>query len=117
MSNNNISPQIFNPQDIDRFNQSKLVKLKVASVKYSGREFNGFQYPNGTYGIGIPQIIDLLAEDKDGFCPSKNTASRDFKRLCGNGFRPSKHSTELGNAKVNVITLDDFGDLLTSSHR
>lgn len=61
--------------------------------------------PNGSYAIGVPQIATLIGT-------SKNTASRDFKRLLGKGFRPSKVSTELGNQKINVVPLESFTAIL-----
>lgn len=92
--------------------QEKPKKAVVAAVTYAGFEFPGLQLPDGSYAIAVPQIVDLLEKDKKGFRPSKNTASRDFKRLLGKRFRPSKVSTELDNTKINVVDLETFGLLM-----
>ncbi len=89
--------------------QQKPKKAIVATINYAGFEFPGLKLPNGAYAIAIPQIVDIYARDNQGFHPSKNTASRDFKRLLGKGFRPSKIATEISNAKINVIDLEVFG--------
>lgn len=49
----------------------KTQKAVVATVKYAGFEFPGLKLPNGDYSIAIPQIIDLLERDSNGFCPPK----------------------------------------------
>ena len=90
----------------------KTQKAVVATVRYAGFEFPGLKLPNGDYAIGIPQIVDLLEQDNKGFRPSKNTASRDFKRILGNRFRSSKIATELDNAKINVVGIETFGLLM-----
>lgn len=80
--------------------QKKPKKAVVATVTYAGFEFPGLKLPSGEYAVAIPQVIDLLGQDNKGFCPSKNTASRDFKRMLGKRFRPSKIATELDNTKI-----------------
>ncbi|MDJ0534768.1 MAG: hypothetical protein QNJ70_20185 [Xenococcaceae cyanobacterium MO_207.B15] len=92
--------------------KKKPLKAVVATVRYAGFEFEGLRLPDSTYAIGIPQVVDLLARDINGFRPSKNTASRDFKRILGKRFRPSKIATELDNAKINVIGIETFGLLM-----
>ncbi|MGK7948261.1 MAG: hypothetical protein AB4368_05510 [Xenococcaceae cyanobacterium] len=84
-------------------------KAVVATINYAGFKFPGLKLPNGNYGIAIPQIVDIYSQDNEGFRPSKNTASRDFKRLLGKKFRSSKLATELDNARINVVDLEVFG--------
>ena len=92
--------------------QSKIKKAVVATVNYAGFEFPGLKLPDGQYGIAVPQIVNLIQKDTDGFRPSTNTASRDFKRLLGRRFCPSKISTELNNAKINVVSIEIFALLM-----
>lgn len=89
--------------------KQKPQKAVVAIVSYAGFEFPGLKLPDSNYGIAIPQIIDIYSQDHEGFRPSKNTASRDFKRLLGKKFRSSKLATELDNARINVVDLEVFG--------
>lgn len=84
-------------------------KAVVANVSYAGFKFLGLKLPNGEYAIAVPQIVDIYSQDNEGFRPSKNTASRDFKRLMGKQFRPSRIATELDNARINVVSLEVFG--------
>ena len=85
-------------------------KARVTNVQIGLIEVEGLMFPNGSFGIAIPQIADLVGT-------SKNTASRDFKRLMGEEFRPSKNSTELGNQKINSITINEFEQLLAKLDR
>jgi hypothetical protein len=64
--------------------------------------------PDSTFRISVPQIVDL------GFCASKNTASRDLKRLLGAAFCASK--VQIGTDRsliVNALTIPEFEQLLT----
>ncbi len=85
-------------------------KAKVADVKIGNKIIEGIMLSDGSFGIAIPQIASLV-------CTSSNTASRDFKRLLGEDFRPSKVSTELGNQKINVIDLIAFEQILAKLDR
>lgn len=76
-------------------------KAKIAKVKIGNIEIEGMMLPNGCFGISVPQIAEL-------FGANKNYASQELKRLCGKGFRPHKIATELGNQKINWISLEDF---------
>lgn len=76
-------------------------KATVAPVRIGNLVIEGMMLPSGTFGIAVPQISDL-------FLNNRNTASRDLKRLCGKEFRPSKITTELGNQKINWISLGQF---------
>jgi hypothetical protein len=88
----------------------KTVKAVVAIVDIGHHKIQGLMLPNGDFAIAVPQVAEM-------FGTSKNTASRDFKRLLGDGFRPSKTSTELGNQKINVINLAAFEQILTKLDR
>jgi IS30 family transposase len=57
--------------------------------------------PDGRYKVSVPQIAELIGT-------SKNTMSRDLKRLLGESFRPSKISIEKINQKINVVSLTEL---------
>jgi hypothetical protein len=85
-------------------NQIK-VKADVATVKIGLIEFEGLLFETGEYGIAISQVADLIEA-------SRNTASRDFKRILGENFKPSKVYTVFNRNTVNAINLDDFHKLM-----
>ncbi|MDJ0747184.1 MAG: hypothetical protein QNJ32_28110 [Xenococcaceae cyanobacterium MO_167.B27] len=92
--------------------KKKPLKAVVAIVRYAGLEFEGLRLTDSTYAIGIPQVVDLLERDINGFRPHKNYASQEFKRILGKRFRPHKIATELDNARINVIGIETFGLLM-----
>ena len=77
------------------------MKAQIALIDLGFVKFEGLMLPNGDYAIAVPQIADL-------FQASRNTASRDFKRLLGERFQPSKISTQFNQAPVNVIDIASF---------
>jgi len=77
---------------------SNTVKAKVAQIDFGFTKVEGLMLPDGSYGIGVPQLAEM-------FQYNQNVASRDFKRLLGGDFSPSKCSTELGKQKINIVTL------------
>ena len=66
--------------------------------------------PDGTFAIAIPQAADL-------FRASRNTASRDFKRLMGEDFKTSSIKTEFNRNATLAISLSDFEHLLIKLDR
>ncbi|NEQ59601.1 MAG: hypothetical protein F6K53_20235 [Moorea sp. SIO4A1] len=97
-------------------------KLPVTQVQFGTKSFQGVLISNNplTFGIGVPQLVDIFPwtfstkiQRKNGdFRASKRVASRNLKRLLGEDFRASKYSTEIDNAPVNVIKLIDMERLL-----
>lgn len=79
----------------------KTEKARITNIDFFGETIEVLMLPSGEFAIAVPQIARL-------FSYNPNTFSRDLKRLCGNSFRPSKTSTELGNQKINIITLEQF---------
>ena len=67
--------------------------------------------PNGDYAIAIPQIVELYQRDDKGFQFLKNNAQRDIKRLLGKDFQFLKIASEINPKKVNILALDQFGEL------
>ena len=74
------------------------MKAQVATIDLGFAKFDGLMLPNGEYAIAIPQVATLIQS-------IPNTASRDFKRLLGESFNPSKQSIEGTKALVNVVGL------------
>ena len=81
------------------------MKAQIATIDLGFVKFEGLMMPDGEYAIAVPQIIAVVQSH-----PSNS--SRDFKRLLGEGFSPSKKSIEGTKAQVNIISLDAFVDLL-----
>lgn len=75
-----------------------LNKAVVSEVDLGFTQIQGLMLPDGSFAVAVPQLAELLS------C-NQNTFSRDLKRLLGEGFRPSKIKTELGNQLINVISL------------
>jgi hypothetical protein len=77
------------------------MKAQVATIDLGFAKFDGLMLPNGEYAIAVPQAALL-------FETSKNTASRDFKRLLGERFETSKTATEFNQAPINIISISVF---------
>jgi len=80
-------------------------KAVTLTVDFGFTQVQGLMLPDGSYAIAVSQIAELIGA-------SKNTASRNFKRLLGEGFRASKVATDQGNQRINAVPLDVFIDLL-----
>jgi len=80
---------------------SDIVKAVITKVPIGNIVIDGVMYPDGTFGIAIPQIADL-------FLDNRNVASRDLKRLLGNDFKTSKIKSELNTNYTNSVDLKTF---------
>jgi hypothetical protein len=87
-------------------------KAVVASVNYAGFEFPGLQLPDGSYAIAVSQVVELFQRNNEGFQFLKNNAQRDIKYLLGNGFQFLKSASEINPKKVNILTIEQFGELV-----
>lgn len=76
-------------------------KAVIAQIELGLIIFDGLMLPNGDYAVAVPQVAEI-------FGTNKNYASQELKRLLGEGFRPHKVKTELGNQLINVILVEDF---------
>ncbi len=91
--------------------QQKPKKAVVATVNYAGFEFPGLQLPDGSYAIAVTQVVELFQRSNEGFQFDKRQASRDIKYLLGNGFQFDKSASEIHPKKVNILTIEQFGEL------
>lgn len=80
-------------------------KAVIATVDFGFAQIDGLMLPDGSYAISIPQLADV-------FGTSRNTFSRDLKRLLGDAFRPSKIATEMGNQAINVVTVEQAAEIV-----
>ena len=85
-------------------------KALVAKVPFGTFEIDGLLFEDGSYGVAIPQISDL-------FMTNRNTASRDLKRLLGEGFKTSKTKTEFNKNTTLSISLMEFERVLAKLDR
>lgn len=83
------------------------MKAQIATVKLGHFEFEGLMLEDASYGISALQLNELIS-----FGASKNTVSRDLKRLLGNSFSPSKIKIEGLNQLINCVPLSDVERLL-----
>lgn len=74
-------------------------KAKIAKVNLGFTEIEGLLLSSQEYAVGIPQIADL-------FQASRNTASRDFRRLLDEDFQASKAVTEFNTNPINVVSIE-----------
>jgi hypothetical protein len=81
------------------------IKATSAKINLGFAVIDGLMLPSGEYAIAVPQIADL-------FQYNPNLASRDLKRLLGEGFSPSKISTDLGKQLINVVSIATFKKII-----
>lgn len=85
------------------------IKADVTQVKVGFLTFEGLMNENGRFAVAVPQYADL-------FETSRNTASRDIKRLLGKGSKTSivleKWKTPFNKTEVNVIPIEHWSDLI-----
>ncbi len=91
--------------------QNKPKKAVVASVNYAGFEFPGLKLPDGSYAIAVSQVVEIFQRSNEGFQFAKNHASRDIKYLLGKDFQFAKSASEIHPKKVNILTIEQFGEL------
>jgi hypothetical protein len=85
------------------------IKAEITQVPIGSLSMEGLMSENGEFGVAIPQYADL-------FETSRNTASRDIKRLLDKGSKTSitleKWKTPFNQAGVNVIRLEQWSSLV-----
>lgn len=85
------------------------IKAEITQVLIGSLSIEGLMSVNGDFGVAVPQYADL-------FETSRNTASRDIKRLLGKDSKTSitleKWKTPFNKADVNVIRLEQWSSLV-----
>lgn len=85
------------------------IKAEVTQVQIGSVSIEGLMSENGDFGVAVPQYADI-------FETSRNTASRDIKRLLDKGSKTSiifeKWRTPFNRADVNVIPLEHWSNLV-----
>jgi hypothetical protein len=84
---------------------NKPQKAVVAQVCIGQIEIEGLMLPDGSYGVAVPQIAQLLQFDS-------NQASRQFKSLLGKDFQFDKTKSELHPKAVNYVKLKQFTKII-----
>lgn len=90
-------------------------KGQITKVQIGNIEIDGVMLPDGSYGISVSQMVDM------NLVESKETASRDLKRLLGETLVASKvmlPSSDGGRHKQNtVLSLTAFEKALAKLDR
>lgn len=81
------------------------IKAQIATISIGNIEIEGLLLPDGSFAIAVPQIADLLLDNR-------NIASRDLKRLLGKDFKTSKARTEFNKNDVNIVSLELFQSIV-----
>ena len=87
-----------------------IVKADIAFVNVGATLIEGLMLPDNSFGVAVPQIADL-------FLASRNTASRDLKRLMGEGFETSKVKTVFNQNSTNYVSLPVFEKIVAKLDR
>lgn len=82
-----------------------ILTAEITKVNIGIFELDGLMDESGNYHVAIPQIATLTKT-------STNTASRDFKRLMGKGFKTSKLRTKFNKNTTLAVSLETFEQLL-----
>lgn len=86
-----------------------ILHASVTTVQIGPVALEGLMNENGDFAIAVPQFADIIQT-------SRNTASRDLKRLMGEGSKTSiafeKWATPFNKRGVNVLTIADFERVL-----
>lgn len=80
-------------------------KATVTQVAIGHITIEGLMLPDGSFAVAVPQIADL-------FLDTRNYASQELKRLMGKGFKTHKITTEFNRKPVNIVTLEQFNQII-----
>lgn len=86
-------------------NNNTTKKAVTAKVNLGFAVIDGLMLPNGDFAVAVPQLAEI-------FGTSKNTFSRDLKRLLGDSFNPSSVATDIGKQRINIISLADVTQVI-----
>jgi hypothetical protein len=83
-------------------------KAVVAQIDFGYTKVEGLMLPDGSYRMGVSQIINLLPS-----LTTLNNATRDVKVLLGNDCKLLKIPSEISKNPVNTISIDQLVELVT----
>lgn len=86
-------------------NNSTTKKAVTAKVNLGFAVIDGLMLPNGDFAVAVPQVADVFQDNR-------NTFSQSLKRLLGEDFKPNKAKTEFNKNYVNILTLDQFKQVI-----
>jgi len=78
-----------------------ILTAEIAEVQIGNLTIEGVMFPDGSYGVAIPQVSSL-------FLDNHNQASKTLKRLMGADFKTSKVKTPFNRNATLAISLPDF---------
>lgn len=88
-----------------------IITAKVAKVPFGNIEIDGLLFPDGSFGVAIPQLADLSLVQP-------NRSIKVLESLLGIALSSNqKAKTELNSKAVNTISLQDFEKLLVRLDR
>ena len=82
-----------------------ILTATIAQINLGAFEIEGLMDEDGAFYIAIPQVADLIET-------SRNTASRDLKRMMGGRLKTSKLRTPFNKNNTNGISVASFEELL-----
>ena len=94
-----------------------IIHAKISSVKIGSLTIQGLLFSDGSFGVAIPQLVDLGLISFGTPKITKNYASQSLKRLLGGDFRPHKVKVDSFNQLINALTLLQFEQLLVKLDR
>lgn len=86
-------------------NNNTTKKAVTTKVNLGFAIIDGLMLPNGDFAVGMPQVSEV-------FQFANMHASRDVKALLGDGFQFAKIKSELNPKPVNILTLDQFKQVI-----
>jgi hypothetical protein len=88
-----------------------IVTAEITTVQIGQVSFSGVMFPDGSYGVAIPQLVTLNLVPPD-------RSRKQLESLAGMTFKThQKAKTKLNSKAVNVIGLQDFEVLLAKLDR
>lgn len=92
---------------------TKIITARTTIVSIGNRQVEGLLLDDDSFGISIIQINEQLIS----FSTSRNTVSRDLKRLLGKDFIPSKVRTDIYKQLINAIPLEQLEKVIAALAR
>ena len=93
------------------------IKATIANVKVGHLTIQGLLFQDGTFGVAIPQLVEIGLISNSTHKNTKNYASQALKRLLGDNFSPHKVKVDSFKQLINALTLTEFEQLLVKLDR